>query len=80
MTAHKELNEKLNTLIKNNATQQEIWKICGEYVKNGQLTKDEVYNLLLAHSQHVQSNEMEDILCDLLDLYSGYCSPLCKLY
>lgn len=80
MTAHKELNDKLNTLTKNNATQKEIWKTCGEYVKAGQLTKEEVYNLLYKHSQHVTTNEMEEILFDLMDLYSGYCSPLYKLY
>lgn len=80
MTAHKELNDKLNTLIKNNATQKEIWKTCGEYLREEKLTKEEVYNLLYKHSQHVTTNEMEEILFDLMDLYSGYCSPLYKLY
>lgn len=80
MTAIVELNNKLNELIKTNATQNEIWKACGEYIKEEKLTKEEIYNLLYKHSQHVPSNEMEEILFDLMDLYTGYCSPLCKFY
>lgn len=81
LMSSKQLNEKLKTLIKKEASHKELWEVCGGFVKNNELTKDEVYNLLMLHVQSPTiSNEMEEKMLDLLDLYSGYCSSECKLY
>lgn len=77
----KSLNEKLKTMIIENAGQEEMWKICGSYVEQGDLNKKEVYDLIFMHVKagHL-NNKMEESLLDLLDLYSGNCSSECKLY
>ena len=77
----KSLNEKLKGLIACNAGQDEIWQTCGAYLKSNELSKEEVYDMLFLHVKAgYLSNEMEESLLDLLDLYSGNCSSECKLY
>lgn len=77
----KSLNEKLKELITRNASQEEIWQVCGSYLKTDDLSKEDVYHLVFLHVKagHLD-NKMEETLLDLLDLYSGNCSSECKLY
>jgi len=77
----KSLNEKLKGLIARNAGQDEIWQACGSYLKNDDLSKEDVYDLIFLHVKSgYLDNEMEETLLALLDLYSGNCSSECKLY